>query len=597
MVSNKNFVVEVSITPDAYDSKETVNIFFQNPKDESVKQYKKDHGFRRNSSIKFYRGYYSVEEIYNRLIRGHLVCHLFDPLQGSDYQKHHQNYSAKENSSGQSGFYMKAKKNDNFQGAWGVFIDVDHTDYPSVESWLKRIPEQYLPTYFYTTYSHKPETPRFRLAYFFDTEISQGSVHRYRYVAWVIGKYIENWTGDGFEKNKIRINDEGKQIKDSALDQASLRAVQYMNGTNLNNPNFFGFCTGNIFSLRDFDIEENGYASFIQSGAYLSNVTKFKMWKDLGILKEKVNELKYDSGFLDSTQQKALDDTLSGQVPNIPEEIEDTEIIEVSSINKLTIERDGLEKWFNTQYAKGEYPLITRTVYRSDAWIDDNYIIIGPEYIKIEDNPNYRVRDGEKRRIKMWCRAVLRRLMFENITADILLYNYAADMYSGIFVDVEKELSPRNVINKIEHLMRKSVPELWITYKDLIENTQQHTNPKEGIIYKNNKVGQCNMDRHRAHMNIIDNYYDWTKKASENLVDLNNNPDIKFKVGKDMITSYRQEYRDTMLREVYDSIDPSMSFRWNKKNNQYPIRDEVLLKMYKLKTKEIPIDDDFLGLI
>lgn len=40
-----------------------------------------------------------------------------------------------------------------------------------------------------------------------------------------------------------------------------------------------------------------------------------------------------------------------------------------------------------------------------------------------------------------------------------------------------------------------------------------------------------------------------------------------------------------------------MSFRWNKKNNQYPLRDEVLLKMYKLKTKEIPIDDDFLGLI
>ena len=60
MINNKSFIVPVSITPDTYDSKETVNMFFKSGKEISVKEYKKNHGYRKNASIKFLKKYMTI---------------------------------------------------------------------------------------------------------------------------------------------------------------------------------------------------------------------------------------------------------------------------------------------------------------------------------------------------------------------------------------------------------------------------------------------------------------------------------------------------------------------------------------------------------
>ena len=590
MINNKSFIVPVSITPDTYDSKETVNMFFKSGKEISVKEYKKNHGYRKNASIKFLKKYLTVEDIYNNLITGHLICHIFNPkkTQGGrsvDYGVYDK--TDRDSKKHPLGIYLAGKTNQNFEEAWGIFIDIDHTDYPTIESWLERIPQEYLPTFLYSTFSNQSGTPRFRLAYFFDSELTGGNIYRYRYIAWSIGQYIRNWTGEGFEKDKIRITDDGKTVKDSALDIASLKAVQYMNGSNYNDPNFFGIFTGNIFNVKDFNINEESYNTFIQLGAYLSSVSKYKMWKEMGvgILEKNIKELK-ECAPLTEIQERALDDVENNKIiENIPPEILDDSVIKISDDTRNIINSLGLRKWFDMMYASQEYPIINKTVYNENDWIDGKYIIIGPEYIKIPDNPNYRINDGEHRRKKLYIRAVLRKLMLDNITADILLYNYLADVYSGVFVEVDQVITVSSVFRQIENIMITPNDTLRKDYDDLIKKTQEHTNPKEGIIYKEwSSTGLHNTIRHNSHMDMIDKYYDWKKSAKENMEELNKV--LPFSVGKDMLTSYRKEKAREFEQMLYDAIDISKSVNQNKRDlreSGWSFTDETINRLYKEK--------------
>ena len=254
MEINTDFRFEVSISKDAYKSKEETNA--ATASGDEGKARRKALGL--TNKICFKEQEVTVEQLLERVLEGHTFCYLFGGFPPNTDEK---TYVRKDGY-----FTMSGKADCFFKGSYVVGVDIDDTAYESAEEFISKLSLQ--PTFWYTTLSNKQKDKnkdgildaRFRMMFVFDRII--GDKYFFRYVSSVIHHLIE------------------KDTQEKITDPCGKSCSQYFNGTNYDDSNLtvdFGI-SNIIYSFSDFQISDSGYLDFLnQNCKYKSLTPKIKM--------------------------------------------------------------------------------------------------------------------------------------------------------------------------------------------------------------------------------------------------------------------------------------------------------------------------------
>ena len=239
MECNKDFRFEVSISKDAYKSKEETNA--ATASGDEGKARRKALGL--TNKICFKEQEVNAEQLLEQILEGHTFCYLFGGFPPNTDEK---TYVRKDGY-----FTMSGKADRFFKGTYIVGVDIDDTTYESAGEFISKLSLQ--PTFWYTTLSNKLKDKnkdgildaRFRMMFVFDRII--GDKYFFRYVSSVIHHLIE------------------KDTQEKITDPCGKSCSQYFNGTNYDDSNLtvdFGI-SNIIYSFSDFQISDSGYLDFL----------------------------------------------------------------------------------------------------------------------------------------------------------------------------------------------------------------------------------------------------------------------------------------------------------------------------------------------
>lgn len=528
MIINKNYKFKVSLSKESFVDKIISGAMIGSSKVADNKEIRKQYGFNANKGISYYEVELNAEELTEKLITGHVFCHLFNPES-----------RRKDNT-----FNSSQKTNNNFVGSFVIGVDIDYTNYKNVEEYVNKLSLK--PTLYYTSYSNLQEGKgaRFRLIYVFDKMIK--NFISFRYAAWKL--------------NQIIINDVNEEIDDTC----NLRCSQYFNGTNINNKNLIVSynCSNIIYSLSDLGLNKEEYIDFLKHNCYYKTNT------------HKV--------IINSILNKLLPTTYYNEMQNDTSEVEDNINQSVSLYDeRLLNDMCRLDYDEFMKYNRHKYPYFYRV--EKDIWENNLYQYVDEGYFAFPYSygKNAILHDGQHRRKKLFMRMCLRRVMRPNVDANTILFNAYEDIhrffdFSGL--DMEDFLK-RN----IEYCFAKTIEEIETEYSEVLEKLRNTTRPKRGIIYKNKKA----YSKETTYL-ILDEYYDKDLSVKDNISNLQNNFGLNFK--ERTIYYYIQnrniksDSRKISDNEVLRMINPNLNAKENfeiLKNSDVKIGNKRFNKLYK----------------
>ena len=549
MQTYKNFKFDVSLSKEAFDNKEIAKAMVGsiNKKPEYGKVRKK-YGYKRG--VSFLETTLTSEELLDCLLKGHCFCHIFK-LSDSERRK-------------DGTFGASMKKNVKFKSAQVIGIDVDHTKYKCAEDYVAKLSLQ--PTFYYTSYRNLQEGQgaRFRLMYVLDQKIE--SVYMFRFVANKIISLIGSDTGE------IGKDEHG----DEYIDSASNRAVQYFNGTCINNPNSIisKGITNIIYSLKDFGVKShNEYVDYLINFCDYSSYDKERE-------KEKViaigKELKAHTNQEYSFNRKAM----KFEHVSVYEPDEDLDIFDDFSLHFRDYLPDydstteaALSQWdkyitdknytkFKRCAAWNQLRSRCRYFFRKEKqyWEKGLYQIIEADYFALKHYLQIQ-KDGDKRRKKIYNRMCLRRIMYPRISKTHILCNALIDIMK-YFDNSDGVLDSSFLKRSVSTCFSISIEELQEQCGEYIK-LRQGRNPKKGIIYKNRKA-YC---RETTYL-IIDDYYNPILSIKENLAFINSQIP-KFTISQSTLSRYckdrgfKTDVKKLTDNELVNMIDLNLSGRKN----------------------------------
>lgn len=136
-------------------------------------------------------------------------------------------------------FGMGHKTTSNFDYTNLVVLDIDEEKSISPCEFYYRMPQEYRPTYTYTSYRHNPQEKqmKYHLVYIYKDKIITLKQYQIEYDRWV---------------STIK-----RHFPDIVFDSACRSGVQYINGTNKDLPNFDEYISENLFNLSStFDLAD-----------------------------------------------------------------------------------------------------------------------------------------------------------------------------------------------------------------------------------------------------------------------------------------------------------------------------------------------------
>ena len=524
MIEIKNYVFKVSLSRDSFKDKTISSAMIGTTKDATNRKIRKEYGFPTTSGIGFERVSVTSQTLLEELLEGKVFCHLFDPQS-----------TRKDGTFGSS-----EKRDENFTGSYVIGVDIDNTSYPSVKDYIATLSLK--PTFYYTSYSNQQEGKgaRFRLIYVF-SDLITGDPYYFRYCARNLNLILE------------------RDSKEKITDDCNLRCSQYFNGTNKNAPGInldYGI-TDRIYSLKDIGVSDEGFLDFVKHNCYYKTLTKEK--KEYT---KTVTSL-YDTYYSSLSNQKEDNSTtyyIECQNQNTPKREEDycsPRLIE-------DMKRMSYDEFM--KYNRHKFTFSYRV--EKEEWIDGIYQFTGDNYFSLYWN-NQQVKDGQKRRKKIFERICLRRVMNPEIDADSLLFNAYEDRYR--FFEIDQDLSIDCLVKNVERAMEMDIPEIEAMYSENLAYLKSKA-PKSGIILKSG-VTEDLADRNSVlksiRWNLIGDYYDRNKSVKENLALIKDN---LFEVSERTLYRYCKEKGiktdKTKLSddELADLIDPTLSLRNNLAN-------------------------------
>lgn len=220
--------IQFSKSVESYTDKTDVGAAIGPVNDATLKAVRERYGRKKNHKISFKPQKGTPWDLYQLCLDGHTFCHVFEgfPQSGINGTGQHVTYLRKDGS-----FSMSAKSNEFFRAAWCLVADMDYTSAPSIACFIDALPLK--PTFWYSTFSHTPQSPRFRLVYCLHSPITDAD--DYRRCAKGLSQLIISCTGD-------------------VPDPCTENVAQYFNPTNQQNPLLcieHGF-TGNTYPVQDF---------------------------------------------------------------------------------------------------------------------------------------------------------------------------------------------------------------------------------------------------------------------------------------------------------------------------------------------------------
>lgn len=521
MECNKDFRFEVSISKDAYKSKEETNA--ATASGDEGKARRKALGL--TNKICFKEQEVTVEQLLERVLEGHTFCYRFGEFPPNTDEK---TYVRKDGY-----FTMSGKADCFFKGSYVVGVDIDDTAYESAEEFISKLSLQ--PTFWYNTLSNKQKDKnkdgildaRFRMMFVFDRII--GDKYFFRYVSSVIHHLIE------------------KDTQEKITDPCGKSCSQYFNGTNYDDSNLtvdFGI-SNIIYSFSDFQISDSGYLDFLnQNCKYKSLTPEIKM--DIQIRKCILlsNVDRYNTNNKTTTQRNLL---------KLDKSIQPRKAISDADFDMRMIV-SFKNNSFDVFWKKNRYfHHYVYRVEREDGWeyfkdikyqrCDENYIEL--PWIK---NP---IPIGGHRPLIMLSRAVLRRIIEPSMTPTDLLYNLILDREWN-FVNTDNKLSLDRMKQIVKDCFAYSVEELKVMYKPMIDNVRERCCKKKFIIHWTCKGKiRANTLAKELRWEFLDSIYDRTKSVDENLrIFKDSDLDTELDIGISRSTLYTYcESRDINARE------------------------------------------------
>ena len=521
MEINTDFRFEVSISKDAYKSKEETNA--ATASGDEGKARRKALGL--TNKICFKEQEVTVEQLLERVLEGHTFCYLFGGFPPNTDEK---TYVRKDGY-----FTMSGKADSFFKGSYVVGVDIDDTAYESAEEFISKLSLQ--PTFWYNTLSNKQKDKnkdgildaRFRMMFVFDRII--GDKYFFRYVSSVIHHLIE------------------KDTQEKITDPCGKSCSQYFNGTNYDDSNLtvdFGI-SNIIYSFSDFQISDSGYLDFLnQNCKYKSLTPEIKM--DIQIRKCILlsNVDRYNTNNKTTTQRNLL---------KLDKSIQPRKAISDADFDMRMIV-SFKNNSFDVFWKKNRYfHHYVYRVEREDGWeyfkdikyqrCDENYIEL--PWIK---NP---IPIGGHRPLIMLSRAVLRRIIEPSMTPTDLLYNLILDREWN-FVNTDNKLSLDRMKQIVKDCFAYSVEELKVMYKPMIDNVRERCCKKKFIIHWTCKGKiRANTLAKELRWEFLDSIYDRTKSVDENLrIFKDSDLDTELDIGISRSTLYTYcESRDIHARE------------------------------------------------
>ena len=547
-----DYVFPVSLSTDAYVDKIISNAMISSSKNESTKEIRKRYNYKPNIGVGFKRENITVVGLLNAMLEGKVFCHLFTPTK---YRK-----------DGSFGSYMK--KNEFFDGSYVIGVDIDHTGYDSVESYIEAL--DFKPTFYYTTYSNMQENkgPRFRMIYVFSEIIK--TPYYFRYCAYLLNKIIERQTGEDIDDN------------------CNLQCSQYFNGTCIDNKDIHLSYKlfGNVYSLSDLGVTIDGYKEFLCSYAHYKSIDNKRTDNIKNVLEHEFGISGMEYNFLYSERRFVhIPKHIYTEPVNIANNMDlckkqeylitkkeydgeplysvDAKFNEPVDINLILYDFDTLPiEQFNNmsewKKAKVTVPYIWRV---EKEWIDDAYQMVDDDYFSLFYHLDV-LGDGNHRRKIIFQRMCLRRIIKPDATRIEIIVNALMDIIR--FCDNSDKTFNKDFINKnVDAAFASSVDDLKIRYAGTIKFLKDNTRPKKGIIYKHR-------DAHTIETTygIIDNYYDCNKSVAENLHYIKNV--ANFNIGQTTLYKYmksRNINSNNMMKlsdkELMKLLDVKLSVRKN----------------------------------
>lgn len=501
MIVNDEYRFPVSISDESLKDKTISNAMIASIKDDEVKEIRKKYGF--NKGISFREVEVNPKTLLESLLEGKVFCHLFRP---ENYRK-------------DGSFGSSEKTNKNFSGSYVIGVDIDKTSYSSAGEYLEQV--EMKPTFYYSSYSNNQEGKgaRFRLIYVFDQIIE--NPYYFRYCAKMLNQYLEMET---------------KELID---DDCNLRCSQYFNGTyrNAEGINLEYGISNQIYSLSDFGINKTGYKYFLLDGAGYKTLSIDRK-KDLKMIQ---NDLECKE--LNQNIESKVDPEIIDQEPIIdPELIKDMKFLSYDDFMKKN---------------RRKYNYIYRT---EGEYIDGVYRKAGEKDFSLFWNVS-KVKDGNKRRKKLFERICLRRVINPEISPEDLLFCAYEDRYR--FFEIDKDLDIDCLVRNVESALNLEIPEIEKMYS---ENLKYLRSRMKGIVLKPGLVDNVE-DRNellkQIRWNKIGEFYNKNISVDQNLEILRENGiqccrRTLFYYSK--IKGFKNILSD---QEVKEYLDPDKSVREN----------------------------------
>jgi len=489
MTQDKNYTFQVSLSNDAYADKIISGAMIGSTKNEENRQIRKQYGFPANKGIGYEQVETTAENLLDKLLNGHVFCHLFAPK------------SVRTDGT----FGSSQKKDENFTGSYVIGVDIDKTSYSTAEKFVSTLSIK--PTFYYTTYSNLKEDKgaRFRLIYVFNTKII--NPYFFRYAAYCLNQLIERDTNEVID------------------DDCNLRCSQYFNGTNRNNNDIilsYGI-TNNIYSLEDINVSSNGFIDFLRHYCYYKTYTIDRIQYISNLLYKLTNihfHFNRTTTYYIELQNDNTPEYKSSITIN-PDTLLDTYYTSPYKCSEeLVSDMQRLDYEEFMKYNRHKYCYYYRV--EKDEWIDGAYQYVDDDYFSLYWNATT-VKDGQKRRKKLYERMCLRRIINPAVDADTLLFNAYEDV--ARFFEKDRDLTIDCLVRNVENAMNLDIEDIKANYSDTI-NYLKSRKPKSGIIVKSNitaTIADRNTLLKEIRWSLIADYYDSNLSVKENLINIKNN--------------------------------------------------------------------------
>lgn len=545
MKTANDFKFRVSLSKEAFENKDMAKAMVGSVKtNPEYRKVRKDNGYDRG--VSFIETELTSEELLDSLLKGHCFCHIFN-LSESERR-----------TDGTFGASMKMNK--KFKEAHVIGIDVDHTKYKFAEDYVAKLSLQ--PTFYYTSYNNLQEGKgaRFRLMYVLDQKIE--SVYMFRFVANKLINIIGNDTGEmGKDEN-------GEEY----LDSASNRAVQYFNGTCVNNPDLIisKGITNIIYSLKDFGADSRKeYVNYLLNFCEYSSYDKdredviTKELKELTCgrytLNRRTLRFEHVSKYEPDEELDIFDDFNIHFQDYLPDYDDKIEYV-LRKWDEFRKDKD--QEKFKRCAAWNQLRSRYRFHYRKENqyWEKDLYQFIDNDYFALK-HYCYKVIDGYKRRKKIYCRMCLRRVMYPTISKTEIICDALIDIMR-YFDNTDGILDSEFIKRSVETCFSVGVDVLKSNCESYIQQRKM-SNPKRGIIYKDRKA-YCKETTYL----IIDDYYNPGLTARENLEFINSQFHM-FSISQSTLSRYckdrgfKLDVKKLTDSELVNMIDLGISGRQN----------------------------------